>query len=38
MAIEPPAPISGAVRAGAEAEAARLAAYLGADELDVSWG
>jgi hypothetical protein len=26
-----------AVRAGAAAEAARLAAYLGAEELDVSW-
>jgi hypothetical protein len=37
VAIEPLAPIAGAVRAGAEAEAARLAAYLGADELDVSW-
>jgi hypothetical protein len=37
VAIEPLAPIAGAVRAGAEAEAARLAAYLGTDELDVSW-
>ena len=35
--IEPFADRGAAVRAGAEAEAARLAAYLGAAELDVSW-
>jgi hypothetical protein len=35
--IEPFAGAGDAVRAGAEAEAARLAAYLGADDLDVSW-
>ena len=35
--IEPFADPGAAVRAGAEAEAARLAPYLGARELDVSW-
>ena len=35
--IEPFSDPGAAVRAGAQAEAARLAAYLGAGELDVSW-
>jgi hypothetical protein len=35
--IEPFADPGAAVRVGAEAQAARLAAYLGVDELDVSW-
>ena len=35
--IEPFSDPGAAVRARAQAEAARLAAYLGAGELDVSW-
>ena len=37
LQIEPFGDPGEAVRAGAAAEAARLAAYLGAEELDVSW-
>lgn len=38
VAIEPFADPGAAVRAGADTEAARLAAHLGAQDLEVSWG